>query len=601
MKNFKSFGPGRGGNGTRVLFDDRVSTIVGENNVGKTNILSAIRRAAILESEGNRPKQQEYHLSNQNVEFLLGLKVSFDPSDFKDLEVSLGIEYEGPRRKIRLALKVLLPECEFIVSFPPGERKSVWKLGNWYLSGLTLYPRFPDEKVLDYSVVAFDDLLPKLRLSSKRPSLRTGITAMGYDSSTTAIQFNLEISRPLVDLIRKRTGIFDEVRFKPKGTGDTIEESFDGSRVADLLFKLKMGTEVERQRWIKIKKTFRHIFPHLDLELVKIGDLPPYVSVVHLRSDFEIDISGVGAGIGEVITMLAHMVGAKGMIYGVDTPESHLHPHALRTLLSFFDDVAKSNQLIVATHSPLVPSGDRIENIIVIRERKNKSTVHQLKPDDLSQDELAKLEVILGPEGRELLFAKKVVIVEGPTELGALPILARSVSRDPDERGITFVGMGGKHFGTLAKVASVFGISSSVVCDWDALMRIETSIELGKKRIPVSPVFKELDKLGQLKPKTMKLLAKIVPKRRPKGSATACYAKKWFAELSRTVEKNHVFIWDSDFDQILKSAAPRGSSTMSRRVTRSKVIHGRILARAIVNEGTVPEPLKARLREILRL
>ena len=366
-----------------------------------------------------------------------------------------------------------------------------------------------------------------------------------------------------------------------------------------MIFALKNGSDGQRRRWDSIRSKFRDIFPNLDLEVVGSTNAPRIVVLNPRHRGLELPLERIGAGIGQVITLLAHLVGAEGRVFAIEVPESHLHPHALRTLLSFFDDVASSNQVIVATHSPLASDAEDLVDTVIVHYRRNESAVHQIPEGAFSATELRRLESRLGPEAREFLFAKKLVLVEGETELGALPVLARGVSLDPDKLGVSFVGLGGKHFALLARAAAALGIAWVAVCDRDALMDVESSFSIGNTKTPASPVLVQLADMGVLSEAEVRLLRAAARKIKRNRSGQGAYPARHYSRLAALAESHDVYVWETDLEGVLRACVPKASYLQFSQETRSKVIRARLLAREIADRRSVPRWLQTRLRRIV--
>lgn len=145
---------------------------------------------------------------------------------------------------------------------------------------------------------------------------------------------------------------------------------------------------------------------------------------------------------------LAFKGGDSNLVLVIEEPEAYLHPLAQRWVARSIADVAqKGVQVVITTHSPAFVDVLNVEGLALVRKREGSTTVKQLTPARLAQHcsqhgaPKATAESVLPfyatAATQDLmsgLFAKRVVLVEGPTEALALPIyLARAglnVTRD---------------------------------------------------------------------------------------------------------------------------------------------------------------------------
>jgi predicted ATP-dependent endonuclease of OLD family len=75
---------------------------------------------------------------------------------------------------------------------------------------------------------------------------------------------------------------------------------------------------------------------------------------VFVGPDANIPLADMGAGVTQVVGLLADLALANGKIFVVEEPENDLHPAALRALLNLMTEAAQRNQFLVSTHSNLV-------------------------------------------------------------------------------------------------------------------------------------------------------------------------------------------------------------------------------------------------------
>jgi energy-coupling factor transporter ATP-binding protein EcfA2 len=160
----------------------------------------------------------------------------------------------------------------------------------------------------------------------------------------------------------------------------------------------------------------------------------------------------------------------------VDEPEVGLHPQAQRALLEALGARESASQLVAATHSPAVAEWAAPASVWVLA--NDKGTVG---PTGLAachtktETQVRKNAARFWPQIVPALFARAALIVDGSTEMGALPVfdtyLARKradVYQGIDSYDIAFVPAGGT--GNIAPIATVlrhFGKGVIALQDFD--------------------------------------------------------------------------------------------------------------------------------------
>lgn len=177
---------------------------------------------------------------------------------------------------------------------------------------------------------------------------------------------------------------------------------------------------------------------------------------------------------------------SEGTVLVIDEPEANLHPLAQQWLATRLNRlVAPGLQVLVTTHSPYFVDLARPENLVMVSKGGDGAThVVQRSLDDLRADLVerganpartqpetigpfyaagATTEIVSG------LFARRCVLVEGPTESLALPELLRSRGLDVLKEGVAVVPVEG--VGNIAKwhrLYTALGIECFCVFDTDS-------------------------------------------------------------------------------------------------------------------------------------
>jgi energy-coupling factor transporter ATP-binding protein EcfA2 len=253
----------------------------------------------------------------------------------------------------------------------------------------------------------------------------------------------------------------------------------DGAGVAAELFRLKNGIHEERDRFEKIRLTFRELTGRsLDVRARPASDdgdpgmiIEPTVAGLHGERLLELS----GAGMQEALVLSVLLRQEPGQVVVLDEPAVNLEPTVQRRLMS---RVRGPGQYIVITHSAdLVPvdEPEDLQRIVRIAPGRSGSQVRQPQFSGLGTDEVFRQLRLLEPaQARGLLFARAVILCEGPTEVGALPRWwrdARSIGLpDPQAANIPVISVDGDSgFGAYIRYLDAFGVPWALVADGPAL------------------------------------------------------------------------------------------------------------------------------------
>lgn len=204
-------------------------------------------------------------------------------------------------------------------------------------------------------------------------------------------------------------------------------------------------------------------------------------------------------------------------LLAVEEPEAHLHPHLQRKVFkTLFSDNSLNEQpkrsLILTTHSPSIASVTPIKSIIMLRSEKNNETdIKSLAALNLEDEELEDLQRYLDSTRAEILFSRGIIFVEGDAEIALFPAFSRALGIDLDALGVSVCSVSGTNFVPYTALAASLGIPFSVVTDWDPrddgkraygwdrILKIIKRIRVAQGKLPFSPaqninlMFKEAD------------------------------------------------------------------------------------------------------------
>lgn len=429
---------------TAVTFQPTLTLLVGENNSGKSNVIEALRLATVP-------------LNLRRTRY------------FEADDLSRGRESEAVEFDLELDGLTDIQQSQYLTAIDITTSRVLYKT------------RFrPDETIPRRSQLtshagkdAGTDAEPE-----KREQIRHVYLAPLRDAQRELDSAN---GNRLALIIEQLTDPDDREKFLA-----TANETLGKLAEDDVVTKTAKGIQghvtalTEPVRGQDVRLGFE------DYELRRLARSLRLKMAEHGIEPADLDESGLGYAnllfIATVVLELRHAQDAELTLFLVEEPEAHLHPQLQAVLLDYLCEQAEASaegddshgpmgriQVIATTHSPNLASSVGIKNVVVLRtkheaektgtgDNQREVTRHltialplaELKfPKD---DDRRKIDQYLDATRAAVLFARRIILVEGTAEAVLLPVLARKIvfrgqkSRWREFHAVTIVNIGSVDF-----------------------------------------------------------------------------------------------------------------------------------------------------------
>lgn len=475
IENFRNF------DSISVDFRDGINLLIGQNNAGKSNLLRAL--AIIFDSYSkkqlsindiyNNISLEELKLHSPKVTITVLLSQSENENLMGDELVTVSnwlISLQEPYLA-QVQYEFFLPEAheakykDHMQSV--STKEEAWKIINDNFIRLYINKTWvgnPDNQVqIDgESLNKFDfQFLDAIRDVER--DMFSGRNTLLKNVIDFFIDYDIKSDKNLTDEQQ-----FEQIASRKKGFEDISE-----SLVEKLQERLKCGNKEILSYADGIGASFDKSQPDFEGKITESELYSVLQLIVKQNTGMSIPISNNGLGYNNLIFMsllLAKMqvdsdgryLGSNAKVFpilAIEEPEAHLHPTMQFQFIKFLKKNISENkvkQVFITSHSTHITSSTQLDDIICLYKENGRCEVaypgrvfFDIESDESKKDKPDSKKYVqrfLDATKSNMLFAEKVIFVEGIAEQLLMPIFADYIGKSLEDNHISVINIGGSYF-----------------------------------------------------------------------------------------------------------------------------------------------------------
>lgn len=455
----------------------RSAVILGENQVGKTNFLYALRLVldpSLADNARQLRVEDFWDGIPRPLKSDVRIKISVDIADFDGDDGQLAV----------LAEHLIQPE--------PMVARLTYEFGP--IVGLEHEPNKDD----DFEFLTFGGDRPENRFGyDVRKRIPMEVLHALRDSESDLARWTKSPLKPLID--RAKSAVKrKELATLAEGVSKETDKIADLKPISELAARInaKLKEMAGTNQAIETDLGFSPADPDRLLRALRL-----------LFDGKKRDISEASLGTANVLYLALRSLELDSLVdegnrehtfFGIEEPEAHLHPHLQRLVYRSYlrprhpsgsDENEEDNRVtyLLTTHSPHIASVTPIKSLILLRKHDQEDATIGVSGAaiQLSDSERDDIERYLDVSRAEGLFGRRVLLVEGDSEKFLVPILAARAGYDLDSMGITICSVGGTNFGPYVRFFGPQGLNIpfAVLTDLDPYSATDgTHHDRGRRR-----------------------------------------------------------------------------------------------------------------------
>lgn len=432
--------------GKTITFNDTLNFLIGENNIGKTNILELINICLAIgkfvETDFNDitlPIKIKFKVKYSNEEIGY-FEDNFDVDDSNSITLvavqdsvdeRINYYHDTPNQtKISMATIRTMNILYYYAQRMPSKEVDFRKTSG---SGKVL--NYLIQHSLEQSEIQEKDILKKTKLKNIVKNVNRQIKKI---NTITGDSVSAYVDTEVDKLVCRLLGLGDESGRELSSLGEGVQYAFNILlQIIEIIYNVKTTRKPEDFEERLINRDGKKLFP-----LFLVLDEPE----VH-----------------------QHPYRQRSLIRKIKALIENNNQEFLNLLKDLFDIDGLTGQIFIATHSPNILLDNYRQ---FIRLYKSTGTNSQLKivsgMNVVIDDKLYKHMLHNFIYLKEAMFSKCIIFVEGDTENGAIPVFAKRMGLDMDERGIGVIKLdGADSVKRCMALYKSFGIKSIALIDKD--------------------------------------------------------------------------------------------------------------------------------------
>lgn len=488
IKNYRNFG-----NKAFEMKLKKFTTIIGSNNVGKTNLLESI--GLILSQDITMFRKRILQVEDINYTTRLKFKEdildeSIAPNKIQYPEVKVQLTFEGMNEKQQAVVgdwfsTSEMDKAKLTYVFKPTNN---FDKETWVTNMRENIKRIRHER----DEINQEDLLNFIEF----PIKSYHYIIYGGNNRTNRVDpyflsmLKLELLDALRDAKRELIANGDyKLLYRILNQGE--ENAYEDLKeiLSDLDQKVKNNSQLKEIRATLIEqlnKISLHDTSDNNIDFhfstLETGEILKKLSLIYGQDPITIERNGLGRNnLLYISLILSHLAPEENIdvcfrVVGIEEPEAHLHPHLQKHLASNIEQINASRedlQIILTSHSTHITSSLSMENTVVLYrdgfDLKNHYIIQGFKDNKKGKDHRRYLEKYLDATNSSMFYARKILLVEGIAEQILIPILFNfKYGRTLESIGCNIINVNGvafRHF--LEVIKNGYFIKCVVLTDGD--------------------------------------------------------------------------------------------------------------------------------------